>query len=110
MTRSRTFDSDLAARVAMEAMLLGVPRKLALAEFFDISQPRAEYILAQCRTWGYFGRDGHTPIKVTIRPKSYREQTWIACEECHHPWPCTDAFAGNDPYRVPLVEQSLNAL
>jgi hypothetical protein len=106
MGRPRVFDRDQNARVVLEAMLVGVGMALALREFFDITEPVARYRIEQLHREGYFGQTPHKPIRVTIRPRTLHEQVWIACQSCHHPWPCTEAFAGRNPYRVPLEEQS----
>jgi hypothetical protein len=104
MSRPREFDRDLAKRIYFDALALDVSPRRALCEVLDISPNSARYIVYTLKLDGHLGRAPHLPYRVVIRRKTFREKSWLVCEECTTTWPCRYAYPP-EPVSRP-VEQS----
>jgi hypothetical protein len=67
MVAKQTFDREKVAHIVMEAIDLGLPIIVTVA-------------------------DPHFAVRATVHRGSKQEHSWLACESCYLPWPCPSAF------------------
>ena len=85
------FDRQRVATVYVAALELEIPVIATLCDVLKVSDGRARYMTRTIREDGFLGRPPHHPAKATVHRNTYKERTWVVCQECLTRWPCNRA-------------------
>ncbi len=89
---AQPFDRQRVATLYVAALELEIPIISTLVDVLKVTNSRARYMTRVARDEGFLGRAPHHPTRAVIHRNTYKEKSWLVCQECLTRWPCPPAF------------------